>query len=81
MLPRFISDLGWFTIILPIIVLALLIGSLLKNSKCFFLVFIWSALIAVHALTLLIININWLYAIYLAFAIFQIYIVSQTKLK
>ncbi|MBW3011257.1 hypothetical protein KY335_00675 [Candidatus Woesearchaeota archaeon] len=81
MLPRFISDLGWVTIVLPIIVLALLVGSLLKNRTVFLLVFIWSAIIGVHALVLLVMNITWVYAIYLAFAVFQVYIISQTKLK
>lgn len=81
MLPGFIRDLGWPSVILPIIVSALLIGSLLKNRIAFLLVFIWSVIVAVHAITLLIINTNWLYTLYIAFAAFQIYMISQTKLK
>lgn len=77
--PRLVNNLGTLGVLLPIVVGALLVGVILKHRIMYLLTFIWSILILIHSIILLIINYNHWFIVYLAFAILQVYIVSQTE--
>ncbi len=75
-----ISDLGLLAITLPVLLLALYAGALLKKKTAFILLFVWSIMVLLHSVTLILINVGFAYIIYALLASVQIWAVSQTRL-
>ncbi|MBD3259576.1 hypothetical protein GF371_02985 [Candidatus Woesearchaeota archaeon] len=81
LLPILIRELNWLVIVVPAIVALLLIGDYMKSRTTYILTFIWSILLLIHAVALIIMQLHYAYIMYLAFAAFFLFAVSQSSLR
>jgi len=75
-----VQDLGLFAIIIPVIILALIVGMYLKMKIGLILCFVWSILLFIHSIILVFVAFQPILILYVIFTLVQSYAVSQIRI-